>query len=361
MNKIFTIIVILVVLVVLGGAGYVIWAGSNTGVKAPVTTTNSNSNTNNPSVSKASLPIVETSPNTAPYISTVVVSGTVIPNGALTTYWYEYGQTSSLGAETSIYTVGSGYTKFYTPAYVTGLSSDTNYYFRLTANNAFGTVLGATYSFRTNSNPPPNGTAPKTSATSATNISRTTASLNGQINPNGSQTNFWFEYGLTSDLGSVTVIQSAGTDSSSQAISVAVLNLNPLTKYYFRLNAQNQFGTVNGQILNFTTKGPSVATSPTIKTNSATSVTSNSAKLNASINSDGATTTYWFEYSNNVLLSNILVTSTTKQTLDIGTSAVNVFANVSNLNNNTKYYFRSVAQNQYGTVRGDILPFTTKK
>lgn len=361
MNKTYTIIVILVILIVLGGVGYAIWSGYNPGVVSPVTTSTDTSNTNTAPVAQVGAPIVVTNATNVPYISTVVINGTVNPNGALTTYWYEYGQTSSLGAKTVVYLVGSGYTNFYTPAYITGLNSDTTYYYRLAANNSFGTVNGATYSFKTNTNPPPSGVSPTTSTTSATSITKTSANLNGQINPNGSQTNFWFEYGLASDLGLVTSLQSAGSTDSSQAISVSISNLKPSTKYYFRLNSQNQFGTVNGQILDFTTQGPSTATAPTTKTNSATAVTNSSAKLNADINPNGATTTYWFEYSNNALLSNLLVTSTTKQTLDAETSPVNASANINDLNNNTKYYFRSVAQNQYGTVIGDISSFTTKK
>jgi len=47
--------------------------------------------------------------------------------------------------------------------------------------------------------------------------------------------------------------------------------------------------------------------------------------------------------------------------LGISSSIVNVSANINNLTNNTKYYFRVAANNQYGTVRSGVASFTTKK
>lgn len=360
MNKALSIIIIIIAIVVLAAVGYVAWSWSatpQTVVQSPTPTPIGDSTSNN---TQPNLPTVKTDIITAPYISTVVVKGTVNPNGALTTYWYEYGTTTSLGSLTSTYSVGSGYSTLYTPAYITGLNSNTNYYFRLTAKNYIGTISGDTYSFKTNTTPPPAGTAPATTTTDATGISRTTASLQGRINPNNSDTNFWFEYGLTSELGFVTSSQSVASGSSVSGVSIPVSNLQPLTKYYFRLNAQNQFGTVNGQILNFTTAGPTAATAPTVKTNSVTTITSNSAKLNGSVNSNGTTITYWFEYSDKSSLSS--ASTTQEQSIASNNfSPISVFANLSSLTNNTKYYARVVAKNQYGTTRGDVVSFTTKK
>ena len=181
-------------LVALGGIGYAVWSTSQTPQVAvqqtPENTTNSTNTTN--LVAQAGAPIVQTDSISAPYISTVVTKGTVNPNGAITTYWYEYGQTSSLGLKTAGYSVGSGYTTIYTPAYITGLISNTNYYFRLVSANAFGTVVGATYSFKTNTTPAPTGNAPTTKTTAQTGVSITTANLHGQVQPNGSETTFWF-------------------------------------------------------------------------------------------------------------------------------------------------------------------------
>ena len=281
-NKSIIILVVVLAVVVLGaGAIYFfnqqMFSQSSTNTTTSTTTSTSTPNPTPVSVSQPSSPVVQTNLSTAPYISTVVVSGTVNPNGALTTYWYEYGKTTALGTQTSAYLLSSGYATFYAPAYITGLSPSTNYYFRLSARNSIGTASGAIYSFKTDTTPAPSGTAPTASTSPATNIARTTANLNGQINPKNSVTTFWFEYGLTSNLGTVTSFQTSDSSNSSSAVLASVSSLQPFTKYYFRLDAQNQFGTVNGQILNFTTNGPIAATVPTVKTNSANAITSSSA------------------------------------------------------------------------------------
>src|SRR3989344_1966747 len=363
MNKNIIIALSIVGLIVIAGVGYAVWSVSQTPQvvwqQTPEITNTTNTTNTNPA--QAGAPIVQTSSTTAPYISTVVVKGTVNPNGATTTYWYEYGETSALGTQGSNYLAGSGYVAIYTPAYITGLKSNTDYYFRLSAKNIFGTVNGATYSFKTNTTPAPTGTAPTINTAAATSIERTSVNLNGKVNPKGAETTFWFEYGLTSELGAVTAFQSAGSGSSSLSVLASISNMQPLTKYYFRLNANNQFGTANGEIMNFTTNGPLAPAAPTVDTVSATAVTDSTAKLNATVNPNGVATTYWFEYSDNSLLSNVLITSTSEQLLSSGTSSVNVSANINNLDNNTKYYFRVVAKNQYGTATGDMQSLTTKK
>jgi hypothetical protein len=364
MNKNFIIVMICVGLLVLAGIGYAVWSNYNSpqvSLNTQNQTPTSTDNSTSVPAAQPSTPVVQTNSSTAPYISTVVVSGTVNPNGELTTYWFEYGETTALGAKTSIYLIGSGYAAFYTPAYITGLKSNTNYYFKLSANNSVGTVSGATYSFKTSTTPAPTGTAPTASTTSATNIARTAANLNGQINPKSSVTTYWFEYGLTSNLGTVTSFQTSDSSNSSSAALASLSNLQPFTKYYFRLDAQNQFGTVNGQILNFTTSGPVTATVPAVNTNSANAITSSSAKLNASVNPNGYTTTYWFEYSKSAFIPNGLVFNSPQQSVSNSTLKVNVSADITSLTNNTKYYVRVVAFNQYGTVRGDMVSFTTKK
>src|SRR3989344_415120 len=142
----------LVVVVLLGG-GYFLWSQSNAvpGVTAPTTNTPTTQNPS-PSSSSADTPVVTTDRNVAPSSSTVVVTGHVIPNGAPTTYWYEYGESTALGSRISSQAIGSGFISISSPGYVTGLRANTTYYFRLSAQNRYGTVNGTTYSFKTNTN-----------------------------------------------------------------------------------------------------------------------------------------------------------------------------------------------------------------
>ena len=360
MDKNFIIVMVCVVILALVGIGYAIWVNvNNSQVVVNTPTATATSKPTPVSVAEASFPIVQTNSAYTPYTSTVVVNGTVNPNGATTTYWYEYGQITGLGFKTSAYLIGSGYVNLNTPAYITGLAPNTNYYFRLSAKNVFGTVNGTIYSFKTNSTPAPVGVAPTAATNSASNITRTSANLNGQINPKNSVATFWFEYGTTSDLGSVTTFQTSDNNNISSAVTASVSGLQPFTKYYFRFDAQNQFGTINGKIQSFTTSGPASATVPTIKTDSVNNITGISARLNANVNPNGAVTTYSFEYSTISLLSvGGLILNSSQQSLSGNGSAINVSADISGLTNNTKYYVRVIAINQSGTVKGDVVSFS---
>lgn len=254
------IIGIVVALVLLGG-GYFLVTGMNGGVhgeQATTTTSTTADNTNNtnttePTAPTASAPSVVTETNVAPTNSTAVLTGKVTPNGAPTTYWYEYGQSATFGSQTAAQTIGSGWTAIASPAYITGLQTDTLYYVRLSARNAYGTVSGITYSFSTNNNPPGQGTSPAASTDTAKKVTRTSATLQATINPHSSPTTYWFEYGTSSTFGSVTAFAKTGSTNASTAVSSEVSRLAPSTKYYFRVNAQNQYGTVNGATQMFTT------------------------------------------------------------------------------------------------------------
>lgn len=322
--------------------------------------------TSNPSGSTTeapapSAPRVTTSPSVAVSNSTAIVTGNVVPNGAQTTYWYEYGTTSTPGSRTSAQAIGSGYVSVGAPAFISGLAPSTLYYFRLAAQNSYGTVYGDVFTFSTNTSPPPVGVPPTVHTDSATSVLRTSANLNGRVNPDGAPTIFWFEYGESSDLGIVSGFQSAGSGNASLNESVAASGLQPQTKYFYRIDAQNQYGTVTGAIVSFTTPGPGIPSAPAVSTSDATSVTGSSATLNGLVNPDGAQTTYWFEYSTDSLLGSIIGSGTPQKNAGSGTTAVSVSANINGLARNTTYYFRLVASNSQGTVRGDIVRFTTNR
>lgn len=162
-----------------------------------------------------------------------------------------------MGSKTSNQTIGSGFVAIQAPGYITNLVKNTTYYFRLVAENQYGKVVGSQYSFKTTEGTPaPVGNAPTTKTVSASGVSRTTSNLNGEVNPNKASTQYWFEYGKTTELGNTSSFESSGDGNAKISVSISLSNLQPLTTYYFRLNAQNQFGTINGSILSFKTLGP---------------------------------------------------------------------------------------------------------
>jgi hypothetical protein len=360
MNKnIITLVTIVAILIIAGGVYYFgksIDSTSNTATTTPVLIDNTVDS------KQAGKPLAITNPSTASSDTTVVVSGTVTPNGALTRYWYEYSISGAVNQIMSTsQTVGSGFVGISAPSYITGLIKDTNYDFRLVAENQYGRTTGAKYSFKTTTgNLPPIGGVPTVKTVSANGITRSSASLNGEVTPNKAITQFWFEYGQNSNLGNITAFQSVGDGSSKSSVAISLSNLNPLTTYYFRINAQNQFGTVNGTILNFKTSGPQSATAPVVVTKDASDIKNSSVTLHGTVNPSGAETTYWFEYSTKSLVGSVLPDSTNEKTIGASANVSSVEADLSGLDSKITYYFRLVAQNSLGLVRGDSITFKTK-
>lgn len=369
MNKNF--VIGLIILALAGGVLYFM-AGSigtpNVATTTPPAVENSNSNNTNTTVTttttnapQAAAPIAITVSSVSPSDTAAVVLGTVNPKGAFTSYWYEYGNTSNLGSKTSSQTIGSGFLTIEAPGYITDLVKNTTYYFRFVAENKYGRVVGDQYTFKTTEgNPPPVGSAPTTKTVSASGISRTTANINGEVTPNKTATRYWFEYGKTVEMGNISAISSVGDGSVKVSVSASLSDLDPATTYYFRLNAQNQFGTMNGSILNFKTEGPASATAPKVVTQAATSVSVSAATLHGSVDPNGAQTKYWFEYSTDSLLGSVLLKTTVETTLDASSNTSSVKADISDLNSKTTYYFRLVGQNSQGIVRGDNMTLKTK-
>ncbi len=313
-------------------------------------------------------PVAKTNPASTISQSTALLNGEVNPNGAQTSFWYEYGLNETLGSRTVIQLLGSGYVTLSAPAVVTGLQPSTTYYFRVGAQNRNGVSYGNILTFNTTTSVAPKiGNPPTTQTTSATNIAETRAVINGVINPRGYQTYYWFEYGKAPSLGNVTSVISAGSGTGNVGVSAPLSNLESNTTYYYRLNAQNVWGTVNGTILAFTTSmsPPPPAPqgkSPSIETDIAGFVTKNGATLNGKVNPQGSQTTYWFEYGKASLPGSFTLDSKTSvKSVGAGTLSVSTPIAVSGLDINSTYYYRVVAENQYGKSFGAILSFTTLK
>ena len=86
----------------------------------------------------------------------------------------------------------------------------------------------------------------------ASNVGDTTATLNGTVNPSGSETTYQFQYGLTTAYGSTTTSTSAGNGFTAVPVSAALTGLIPGTLYHFRVTATNSGGTANGVDATFT-------------------------------------------------------------------------------------------------------------
>ena len=105
---------------------------------------------------------------------------------------------------------------------------------------------------------PPSPTATATT-TAATSVAPASATLNGTVNPNGSSTTVYFQYGTTAAYGSQTANQVI-TGSAVQNVSANVSGLAPNTTYHYRIIAINAGGTITGSDMSFAT---SVGSTPT--------------------------------------------------------------------------------------------------
>jgi hypothetical protein len=361
MSKNIMLGLIAVVVIILFGGFYLIGKNVSDSDIATSTPKSADNNTNIVTTTESTAPIVITSSTVSPGNTVAAVIGTINPKGAFTSYWYEYGVNSNLGSKTTTQNIGSGFVSFQAPGYITNLAKNTTYYFKLVAENQYGRVAGNQFSFKTADNlPSPVGSVPTVKTLSASGVSRTIADINGEVTPNKVVTQYWFEYGKTTALGNTSALSSVGDGTAKVSVYIPLADLEPLTTYYFRINAQNQFGTINGSILNFKTTGTVGATAPKVVSQNATDITRSEATLRGTVNPNSAETKYWFEYSTDSLLGSVLPTSTAKISVGSGSGTVSVEANLSNLKSKTIYYFRLVAENSLGTVRGNEMTLKTK-
>jgi len=202
------------------------------------------------------------------------------------------------------------------------------------------------------------GVSPAATTSAATSISPTGATLNGSVNPNGLATTAWFEWDTNPAFSnfSTTASQQAGSGTTSQAFDQALTGLNPVTTYFYRVAASNSAGETKGAIVSFATTSPTPLP-PAVSTSAATSISSNSATLNGSVNPNGQATNARFEWGTSPTLSSY--TETAPQSLGSGTTSQAIHQALSGLSPTTTYYYRAVASNSAGEQNGAIVSFAT--
>ncbi len=99
-------------------------------------------------------------------------------------------------------------------------------------------------------------TPPIVTTIAASEVTATTATLNGTVKPCGLATSYHFEWGTTASYGNVTSNRSAGMGFDNIPVSANLTGLIYNTTYHFRLVAANSVGTSYGSDLAFTALGP---------------------------------------------------------------------------------------------------------
>src|SRR3954454_18212733 len=88
--------------------------------------------------------------------------------------------------------------------------------------------------------------APTATTGPANSVTRTSATLTGTVDPNGSATTYRFEYGPTTAYGLQTAETDAGSGDAPTDAQAAISGLTPQTTYHYRIVATSPDGTAHG-------------------------------------------------------------------------------------------------------------------
>jgi DNA-binding beta-propeller fold protein YncE len=198
-------------------------------------------------------------------------------------------------------------------------------------------------------------TLPHTVTGAASGVTASSATVAGTVNPEGTETSYFFQYGLdtTYSTGCSTPpcsspSTSAGSGTSAVEATANLSELQPNITYHYRLAATNTSGgRTFGADKTFTTEGEA----PTILGESSSGVGPTAATLEALINPNNQDTTYKFQYSTSPTLEN--------PTLVSGASALSGFTlggqsgrvEVGALTPSTVYYYQVIAENGTGQAK----------
>lgn len=197
------------------------------------------------------------------------------------------------------------------------------------------------------------GEKPTTTIEQTTDITTTSATFNGIVNPDYISTTISFEYGETTSYGkSIPSPQSPVIGGSSVNISAIISGLLPGTIYHLRVKAENTAGVAYSSDATFTTLGKL----PEALIMSAANIFLNSATLNGSVNANFLSTTTTFEWGTTSQYGN---TITAAQSPVTGNTAVTVSAELSGLTEETTYHYRIKAENSLGITYSGDKTFTT--
>ena len=263
------------------------------------------------------------------------LNSAVNPNGSQTTVYFNYGQTTTYGSSTG--TIGpfaGGTTTIYPATSIAGLTCGTTYHFDVCATNASGTACDGDQSFTTLACSQP-AAGVNTKPTDL--VTQNSAKLSGDVNPNGSQTTVYFNYGQTTAYGTTTsTIGPFAGGTTTITVSTSVSGLACNTGYHFEVCATNGGGTLCDDDESFTTP-PCTAT---VVTYPASSITENGVQLNGTVNPNGSQATVNFYYGHTM---NYGTTTGTVATLSPGNNTVSVSYSLTGLACNSEYHFEICA------------------
>ncbi|MFY9824901.1 MAG: hypothetical protein WAM82_26220 [Thermoanaerobaculia bacterium] len=176
------------------------------------------------------------------------------PNGQATYVRIEYGtglsSSVTLIPPPAIF-IGSGTSSVPFSVDTTDLSCGTTYFYHAVAISSVTGTGGANLSFTT---APCGAVTPQVTTGSVDGITQSAAIFHGVVNPNGSNTNAWFEYGLDTNYDYVSGFQAVGQGSASLSYTEAISGpLQCGAVYHCRAVARNDAIAAYGLDMTFST------------------------------------------------------------------------------------------------------------
>ncbi len=296
--------------------------------------------------------------------TTAVLNGSVNPAGVqVTSCEFEYGTSASYGQSVSCEQtpadIGSGMSPVPVTATLSPLRPNATYYYRLNAADANGNANEAGGSgaeaFTTPGIPKIGSESAEVKSTEK--VGQTHATLTAQVNPDGRETTYQFEYGETESYGSSTTPGALGSGEAPVTATTELSGLKVDTIYHYRVLASNECEvgktcTAYGPDQTFTTVAAAFVEE------SVSDVAATSATLNARVNPLGTDTTAYFQYGTVSCAASSA--SCTDVPLPPGTDVGSVEGyqalrsiHLQSLTPGTVYHYRVIATNALGTIEGE--------
>ncbi len=194
----------------------------------------------------SSAPTVTTGVASSIDASSAVLNGTVNPNGRATTWYFEWGTSTSYGARTENHNIGNGTVVVGVADTARKLTAGTTYHYRLVAVSSGGTSRGPDATFKTLGTPTAQ-TGP------VTRVSTTTVTVSGKVNTLGLAGTYWIEYGHTTSYGLRTNAGNLLPTSNDVGVSVGLSGLEPGRRFHFRVVVSTTGGTTASNDASFHT------------------------------------------------------------------------------------------------------------
>ena len=292
----------------------------------------------------------------------ITLYGEIDPHGQQTTFAFEYSTEASgetlegTIVKTSSESGSTNGSTFYAQSIIGGvLASAHTYYYRMVVEGENGTVRGPVQEFTTTP-------APHTEA--VTGIGATEATFHGTLTPLSATvpSEYSFIYRAGSGCGGegATAASNAGTGSGSGEESTLATGLQPNASYSVCMFTNNAFSAPFGGQLD---EGPpahfkTLAAPPTIDSESASAITPFDATLEGQVNPNNQPSIFHLEYATDAAFTENVTTLELAVAHGYGDQAL--VADIGGgLTPNTTYYYRVVASNATGEVKGATQEVTT--